>query len=223
MTLMQLREKTMNLVFPLKSSTRRLLSSSAFFLTFVVGQAVAQDEPLEEITVVGSQIKGASIEGALPVTVVDSELLDSADVTTGDELLRSIPQIGSVGFGASRGGITGVNAARGDVALRRAALGVIRIVIEADLRLPLRRVGVDADLLSFFHDRLKVYLRDKGVRHDVIDAVLNSDADDLAQVAAQAQALNQFVDTEDGGNLLAGYKRAANILAAEEKSAGRFA
>ncbi|UVK38302.1 glycine--tRNA ligase subunit beta [Mesorhizobium sp. AR10] len=73
------------------------------------------------------------------------------------------------------------------------------------------------DLLSFFHDRLKVYLRDQGARHDLIDAVITPQADDLLQIVRRVEALGSFLDTEDGKNLLAGTKRAANILAAEEK------
>ncbi|MDM3871122.1 TonB-dependent receptor [Porticoccus sp. W117] len=69
----------------------------------------------EEIVAVGSQIKGANIEGSLPVSVLNADDIDLTGATSGDELLRSIPQIGSTGFGDSRGGITGVNAARGDV------------------------------------------------------------------------------------------------------------
>lgn len=74
-----------------------------------------------------------------------------------------------------------------------------------------------ADLLAFFHDRLKVYLRDQGARHDLIDAVLTPQSDDLLQIVRRVEALGSFLDTEDGKNLLAGTKRAANILAAEEK------
>ncbi|MBZ9852987.1 glycine--tRNA ligase subunit beta [Mesorhizobium sp. CA13] len=74
-----------------------------------------------------------------------------------------------------------------------------------------------SDLLAFFHDRLKVYLRDKGARHDLIDAVITPQSDDLLQVVRRVEALGSFLDTEDGKNLLAGTKRAANILAAEEK------
>ena len=76
---------------------------------------------------------------------------------------------------------------------------------------------VSPDLLSFFHDRLKVYLRDQGARHDIIDAVLTSDADDLLMVARKAEALTAFITSEDGLNLLAGTKRATQLLAAEEK------
>lgn len=72
-------------------------------------------------------------------------------------------------------------------------------------------------LLSFFHDRLKVYLRDQGARHDLIDAVITPSSDDLLDITRRVEALGAFLDTEDGRNLLAGTKRAANILAAEEK------
>ncbi len=163
-------------------------------------------------------------------------------------------------------------------ALRRAALGVIRILIENGVRLGLGQVTfvamnrfarargencelVFADLLSFFHDRLKVYLREQGARHDLIDAVLasgdtptsplrggraegagggissstgageppplapplkgegdsRSSNDDLLTIVRRVEALGTFLDTEDGRNLLAGTRRAANILAAEQK------
>ncbi|MGX5665336.1 glycine--tRNA ligase subunit beta [Rhizobium daejeonense] len=102
-------------------------------------------------------------------------------------------------------------------ALRRAALGVVRIILERGIRLPLLAVIKDADLLSFFHDRLKVYLRDQGARHDIIDSVLTPEADDLLMVARRAEALTAFITSEDGKNLLAGTKRATQLLAAEEK------
>ncbi|MDR9779465.1 glycine--tRNA ligase subunit beta [Rhizobium redzepovicii] len=125
-------------------------------------------------------------------------------------------------------------------ALRRAALGVVRILLERNVRLPLLKImsrtsllaktggesvfsfaGDPAetcfDLLSFFHDRLKVYLRDQGARHDLIDAVLTADADDLLMVARRVEALTAFITSEDGKNLLAGTKRATQLLAAEEK------
>ena len=79
------------------------------------------------------------------------------------------------------------------------------------------------ELLTFLQDRLKVQLRDQGVRHDLVDAVLapnpvtNEYDDDLVRIVARVEALDAFLKTEDGANLLAGYKRAANILAAEEK------
>ncbi|WP_020084520.1 glycine--tRNA ligase subunit beta [Hyphomicrobium zavarzinii] len=126
--------------------------------------------------------------------------------------------------------------------LRRAALGVIRIVIENDLRVPLihafeQAIGhyklgaagkvtwagqsvrsTSVDLLSFFADRLKVYLKDKGARHDLIDAVFSlGGQDDLALIVRRVEALGEFLKTDDGANLLAGVKRASNILSIEEK------
>ncbi|WP_072385101.1 glycine--tRNA ligase subunit beta [Hyphomicrobium sp. CS1BSMeth3] len=159
--------------------------------------------------------------------------------------------------------------------LRRAALGVIRIVLENDLRLPLSKVigsmeralgrrnieqllarandpvaraedeaelkrikaaakrgesievnpkmpglldGITSDLLSFFADRLKVHLREKGARHDLIDAVFAlGGQDDLALIVKRVEALDQFLKTDDGANLLIGVKRASNILSIEEK------
>ena len=108
-------------------------------------------------------------------------------------------------------------------ALRRAALGVIRIILENDLRVRLSNLGVTADLLSFFHDRLKVYLRDQGARYDLIDAVITEDADDLLMIARRVEALTAFLNSDDGQNLLSGYKRATNILAAEEKKGATIA
>jgi glycyl-tRNA synthetase beta chain len=103
-------------------------------------------------------------------------------------------------------------------ALRRAALGVVRIVLESGLRL---RMIWGADLLSFFADRLKVYLKDQGARHDLIDAVFSlGGQDDLLMVVKRVEALSKFLETDDGKNLLAGVKRAANILRIEEKKDG---
>jgi glycyl-tRNA synthetase, tetrameric type, beta subunit len=100
-------------------------------------------------------------------------------------------------------------------ALRRAALGVIRIILENGIRLPL---GVSDELLSFFADRLKVALKEKGTRHDLIDAVFSlGNEDDLVRLVARVEALQSFLTSEEGADLLAGYKRAANILKAEEK------
>jgi glycyl-tRNA synthetase beta chain len=170
-------------------------------------------------------------------------------------------------------------------ALRRAALGVIRIFLEGDIRIPLKsllsrtlvvwaflddlkwpptefanvekevrkleapgfrpkftrssggmtleyapeavaRIEKAAslkvvDLLGFFADRLKVYLREKGARHDLIDAVFSlPEQNDLLLIVRRVEALGSFLDSDDGKNLLAGYRRAANILRAEEKKAG---
>ena len=131
--------------------------------------------------------------------------------------------------------------------LRRAALGLIRIVLENDLRLPLNAViakasrlvastvnginahrktpltiasdeAIQSDLLAFFADRLKVFLKDQGKRHDLIDAVFSlGGQDDLALIVKRVEALDAFLKTDDGANLLAGVKRAANILSIEEK------
>ena len=86
-----------------------------------------------------------------------------------------------------------------------------------------RVVGDKADLLAFIHDRLKVHLRGEGLRHDVIDAAIAMPgADDLTLLVKRARALQEFLSTADGENLLQGYKRANNILTAEEKKDGVF-
>jgi glycyl-tRNA synthetase beta chain len=104
-------------------------------------------------------------------------------------------------------------------ALRRAALGVIRILIDKALRLRLNHGG--NDLLNFFADRLKVYLKDQGARHDLIDAVFSlGGQDDLLMVTRRVDALSKFLETDDGKNLLSGVKRASNILRIEEKKDG---
>lgn len=119
-------------------------------------------------------------------------------------------------------------------ALRRAALGTIRVILENSLRLNLATefaaagqsfgegaTGNADSLLEFFADRLKVYLRDRGARHDLADAVFAMDGqDDLWLIVQRVNALSDFLATDDGANLLAGYKRAANILRIEEKKTG---
>jgi glycyl-tRNA synthetase beta chain len=136
-------------------------------------------------------------------------------------------------------------------ALRRAALGVIRIILEAKLRISLRTVSegafnrllasdpsvgeypwakglstadstsrhkaLSASIVTFFADRLKVTLKDQGKRHDLVDAVFALGDDDLARIVARVEALDGFLKTDDGKTLMAGYKRASNILKAEEK------
>jgi glycyl-tRNA synthetase beta chain len=115
-------------------------------------------------------------------------------------------------------------------ALRRAALGVIRIVIDNKLRLPLTEVFAKAnakfsgaaDLLAFFADRLKVQLREQGARHDLVDAVFAHEGqDDFLLIVRRVEALTKFLASEDGKNLLAGVKRASNILRIEEKKDGK--
>ena len=125
---------------------------------------------------------------------------------------------------------------RDPFALRRAALGVIRLILENRLRLPLRPAfrealsvygeqlaGVDAgalatELLGFFADRLKVHLRSVGVRHDLISAVFAAaEEDDLIRLLAKVEALRAFLATDDGANLLTAHRRASNIVRIEEK------
>jgi glycyl-tRNA synthetase beta chain len=125
-------------------------------------------------------------------------------------------------------------------ALRRAALGVLRLILENRLRLPLRatfeqalagyagrlpdldRARVAAELLDFFADRLKVHLREKGVRHDLISAVFAAGQDDdLMRLLAKVDALRDFLATDDGANLLVAHRRASNIVRIEEKRDGR--
>jgi len=124
-------------------------------------------------------------------------------------------------------------------ALRRAALGVIRLIVENGLRVPLREIFGRADrlhaergagfagrldpqgLLDFFADRMKVALREKGVRHDLVSAVFAlGDEDDLVRLLARVDALKSFLESEDGANLLTAYKRASNIVRIEEKRDG---
>ncbi|TPQ34473.1 glycine--tRNA ligase subunit beta [Bradyrhizobium guangdongense] len=119
-------------------------------------------------------------------------------------------------------------------ALRRAALGVIRLIVENALRLSLTKVAASAlaglsakpadaqtipsDLLAFFADRLKVQLREQGARHDLVDAVFAlGGQDDLLMIVRRVEALGKFLESDDGKNLLAGTKRASNILSIEEK------
>jgi len=120
-------------------------------------------------------------------------------------------------------------------ALRRAALGIIRLIVENGLRLPLLGLfkasrktfavaletdadAVGAELLDFFADRLKVALKEKGVRHDLIDAVFSlGGEDDLVRLLKRVDALAAFLASDDGANLLVAYRRAANIVRIEEK------
>jgi glycyl-tRNA synthetase beta chain len=105
-------------------------------------------------------------------------------------------------------------------ALRRSALGVIRVILDKSLRLHMSKGG--EDLLAFFADRLKIYLKDQGARHDLIDAVFSlGGQDDLLMIVRRVEALSKFLDSDDGKNLLAGVKRASNILKIEEKKDNR--
>jgi len=101
-------------------------------------------------------------------------------------------------------------------ALRRSALGIIRIVLENNLRMPLKKYLND-ELIVFFSDRLKVVLKDKGIRHDLVAAVMAGGDDDLMRIMVRAKVLQEFLGNEDGANLLAAYRRASNIVGIEEK------
>ena len=121
-------------------------------------------------------------------------------------------------------------------ALRRAALGVIRLLLDNQARIGLSnqavapalaglsgvaravdKLSIETEVVAFFADRLKVLLRDQGKRHDLVDAVFALGDDDLVRIVRRVEALDGFLATDDGVNLLAGYKRASNILKAEEK------
>jgi glycyl-tRNA synthetase beta chain len=124
-------------------------------------------------------------------------------------------------------------------ALRRAALGIIRIALSSKIdlmprdvlerhikRLPRGLSDISAagdSFKEFFHERLKVQLRDEGARHDLVDAVLNLGGREVGilSIVRRVEALSKFLDTEDGKSLLAGYKRAANIIRIEEKKDGK--
>lgn len=165
--------------------------------------ATAQGEPADISTAVEMHYKPLGPTDKVPTEPVSIAvaLADKLDLLTGFWSINEKP--------------TG---SRDPFALRRAALGVIRIISENNLKFPL---AVEPDLLAFFHDRLKGTLRDAGARHDLVDAVLSADSNDILQITQRAEALSSLLSSDDGINLLAGYKRAANILAAEEKKDGK--
>lgn len=165
-----------------------------------------------------------------------SDAVPSAPVSIAVALADKLDQL--VGFWAIDEKPTG---SKDPFALRRAALGVIGLIAANGLRLPLastcEKAGLPdpSDLLAFFADRLKVQLREEGARHDLVDAVFalggqeagsaegttgNAKNDDLLMITRRIAALGAFLDTEDGGNLLSAYNRAANILRIEEKKDG---
>ena len=133
--------------------------------------------------------------------------------------------VGFFGIGAKPTG------SKDPFALRRAALGVIRIILDAELSLPLATLlqkaaenyqfdAVDGDILPFIRDRLRVYLRDQNMRHDVVAAALaDSSGDDLCRMADEARSLAGFLADGDGAGLMAGWRRVSSMLSAEEKKA----
>ncbi|ABL68652.1 glycine--tRNA ligase subunit beta [Paracoccus denitrificans] len=175
-----------------------------------------------------------ALEAGLPEPVADaardhysplgpSDAVPSAPVSVAVALADKLDTL--TGFWAIDEKPTG---SKDPFALRRAALGVIRLLLVNGVRANLgqtfakARPDADAaDLLAFFHDRLKVHLRDQGVRHDIIDAVLSMPGnDDLVLLVNRATALSDVLKTEDGTNLLQGLKRAGNILAQAEEMDG---
>ncbi len=164
-----------------------------------------------------------------------SDMVPSAPVSVAVALADKLDML--TGFWAIGEKPTG---SKDPFALRRAALGVIRILLENGLRLklvekfkvandiagPRQREDGSAfadvnELLAFFHDRLKVHLREQGIRHDVIDACIAMPGnDDLVLLARRAAALADFLKTDDGENLLLGFKRANNILTQAEERDG---
>lgn len=104
-------------------------------------------------------------------------------------------------------------------ALRRAALGVIRLIVENNIRMAF---SYPTEVMAFLADRLKVQQRERGVRHDLIDAVFSLGGEkDFVRLLARVAALQDFLGTDDGENLAAGYKRAVNIVKIEEKKDGK--
>ena len=133
--------------------------------------------------------------------------------------------VGFFGIGAKPTG------SKDPFALRRAALGVIRIILDAELSLPLATLlqkaaknyqfdAADEDILPFIRDRLRVYLRDQNMRHDVVAAALaDSSGDDLCRMADEARSLAGFLADGEGAGLMAGWRRVSSMLSAEEKKA----
>lgn len=182
-----------------------------------------------------SQIAEACIEHYQPLGPSDD--VPSAPVSIAVALADKIDTL--TGFWAIDEKPTG---SKDPFALRRAALGVIRLVLENKVRVSLVAVvaahletfepsgpedvllqdtQTATNLLSFFHDRLKVFLKDKGICHDVIDACLAMpNNDDLTLLVKRAEALSETLSTEDGENLIQGFKRAANILGQAETKDG---
>ena len=197
----------------------------------------SQGERVRRIEVLAGKI--APLVGADPSHARRAAFLAKADLTTG--MVGEFPELQGVmgGYYARHDGenpaaffaIGEKPTGSGDpFALRRAALGVIRIVRENGLRLQLgpliREAGLAeaSELLDFLAERLRVQLRTEGARHDVLAAVLGLGLDDdLVRLLARTEAVTALLGTEDGRNLLAAAKRAANILRIEEKKDGPHA
>ncbi|MEN2749071.1 glycine--tRNA ligase subunit beta [Sphingomonas sp. T9W2] len=169
--------------------------------------AAAQGEPRQVAEAVRDHYKPVGQGDDVPTAPV------TVAVALADKL-DSIVQFFAVGLKPS--------GSKDPFALRRSALGVLALLLDNGVRVSLSKATAAAgataheDVLDFFADRLKVQQREAGVRHDLIDAVFAlGGEDDLVRLLARVHALQAFVTTEDGANLLAGYKRAANILKKE--------
>ena len=217
--------------------------------------ATAQGEPADVAAAIEEHYRPQGPEDVLPVGPVATAvaLADKLDTL-----------VGFFGIGETPTG------SKDPYALRRAALGIVRIVLGNELRVDLRHIvdvarnvykeensdvleahatiaeacrpseeqpfeatarhvrntGMLSDLIAFFIDRLTVQLRAQGLRHDLVAAVVKAEQSredwrvDLVDMVARSQAVSNFLASEDGANLLAGYRRAANILRAEEKKDG---
>jgi len=181
--------------------------------------AAAQGEPPEVVQAIAEHYAPLGPNDRCPTapTSLSVALADKLDTLVGFFAIGETP-----------------SGSRDPYALRRAALGVIRMVLENRLRLPLAALfhraaakyhhlpDLDAgQLLAFFADRLKVHLREQGVRHDLISAVFAlGHEDDLVRLMARVAALREFLASEDGINLLTAYRRAVNIVRIEEKRDG---
>lgn len=223
---------------PLGEAKRAALLAKADLATGMVGEfpelqgymggvyARAQQEPAAVAEAISAHYKPVGPQDEVPSepVAITVALADKLDLLAGFWAIDEKP--------------TG---SKDPYALRRAALGVIRLVLTHKLRLPLTTAlrtalanlsksagltidddNLSASLLDFFVDRLKVQLRDQGTRHDLVDAVFAlQNQDDLVLAIRRIDALSGFLSSEDGANLLAGYKRASNILRAEEKKDGQ--
>ena len=217
-------------------ATRAALLAKADLVSEMVGEfpelqgimgahyGAAQGEDASVAEAIGAHYRPVGAGDAVPIAPVSIcvALADKLDVLCGFWAIGEKP--------------TG---SKDPYALRRAALGVLRILIENRVSLKLHplikahsdaiiadrgldaQAGLSDDLIGFFHDRLKVYLKERGCPPDVAGALFDaSNEDDLKLMADLAQTLTEFLGSDDGKNLLAGYRRGANILKAEEKKDG---
>jgi glycyl-tRNA synthetase beta chain len=185
-----------------------------------------------------AEVAGAAEEHYAPLGPSDD--VPTAPVSVAVALAEKIDKL--TGFWAIDEKPTG---SKDPFALRRAALGIVRILLENDLSLSLMQtvtfslskfgfpvadpkderdytnLHIGVNVFAFLHDRLKVYLRDQGIRHDIIDACIAMEGnDDLTLLVKRARALSETLKTDDGENLIQGFRRANNILTQAEEADG---